>query len=31
MEYQPMRHQQIAYDFCMRHERAGLFIGMGLG
>lgn len=26
-----MRHQQIAYDFCLSHERAGLFIGMGLG
>ena len=31
MKYTPMRHQQIAYDFCMKHERAGLFIGMGLG
>jgi SNF2 family DNA or RNA helicase len=31
MKYEPMRHQQIAYDFCMRHERAGLFLGMGLG
>lgn len=26
-----MRHQQLAYDFCMAHEKAGLFIGMGLG
>ena len=31
MKYVPMRHQKIAYDFCMEHERAGLFIGMGLG
>lgn len=31
MKYIPMRHQQIALDFCMSHERAGLFIGMGLG
>lgn len=31
MQYKPMRHQQIAFDFCMAHERAGLFIGMGLG
>lgn len=31
MRYEPMRHQQLAYDFCMSHERAGLFIGMGLG
>jgi len=31
MKYEPMRHQQIAYDFCMNHERAGLFLGMGLG
>lgn len=31
MIYKPMRHQQIAYDFCMRHEKAGLFLGMGLG
>lgn len=31
MKYTPMRHQQIAFDFCMAHERAGLFIGMGLG
>lgn len=31
MKYTPMRHQKIAYDFCMKHERAGLFIGMGLG
>lgn len=26
-----MKHQKIAYDFCLGHERAGLFIGMGLG
>ena len=31
MKYVPMKHQQLAYDFCMAHERAGLFIGMGLG
>ena len=31
MKYKPMGHQQIAYDFCMSHERAGLFLGMGLG
>ena len=31
MKYTPRRHQKIAYDFCMSRERAGLFIGMGLG
>ena len=31
MKYTPMRHQQIAIDFCMKHPRAGLLMGMGLG
>lgn len=31
MKYEPMRHQQIALDFCRSHPKAGLFIGMGLG
>ena len=31
MKYTPMKHQKIAYDFCLAHEKAGLFIGMGLG
>lgn len=31
MKYTPMRHQQIAFDFCMKHPRAGLLMGMGLG
>jgi len=31
MRYVPRRHQQIAFDFCMAHEKAGLFMGMGLG
>lgn len=31
MIYKPFQHQQIAYDFCLRHERCGLFLGMGLG
>lgn len=26
-----MRHQKAAYEFCMAHEKAGLFMGMGLG
>ena len=31
MKYQPMQHQQIAIDFCLKHPRAGLLMGMGLG
>ena len=31
MKYTPMRHQQIAFDFCMKHPRAGLLMGTGLG
>lgn len=31
MIYTPMKHQAIAFDFCMGHPHAGLFIGMGLG
>lgn len=31
MKYEPMRHQQIAIDFCLKHPHAGLFLGMGLG
>ena len=31
MKYVPMKHQKIAYDFCMQHEHAGLFLSMGLG
>lgn len=31
MIYAPMKHQAIAFDFCMGHPHAGLFIGMGLG
>lgn len=31
MKYTPMRHQQIAIDFCLKHPRAGLLMGMGLG
>lgn len=31
MIYHPMKHQQLAYDFCMEHPHAGLFLGMGLG
>ena len=26
-----MRHQQLAYDWLMTHDHAGLFLGMGLG
>ena len=31
MEYRPMRHQELAYRFCLEHPRAGLLLGMGLG
>ena len=31
MKYEPMQHQQIAIDFCLKHPRAGLLMGMGLG
>ena len=31
MKYTPMRHQQLAFDFCMTHPHAGLLMGMGLG
>ena len=31
MIYRPYPHQQLAYDFCLKHERCGLFLGMGLG
>lgn len=31
MKFSPMRHQQLAYDFCIRRSRAGLMLGMGLG
>ena len=31
MKYQPMQHQQISLEFCLKHPHAGLFLGMGLG
>lgn len=31
MIWKPYRHQQIALDFLRENEKAGLFIGMGLG
>ena len=31
MKYEPMRHQQLGYDWLMSHEHAGLFMDMGLG
>lgn len=31
MKYTPYRHQEIARDFLLRHDRACLFLGMGLG
>ncbi len=31
MKFVPMQHQQLAIDFCMKHPRAGLLMGMGLG
>ena len=31
MKFVPMLHQQLAIDFCLRHPRAGLLMGMGLG
>lgn len=31
MKYQPMRHQQLAFDFGLGHPHAGLLMGMGLG
>lgn len=31
MIFKPYRHQQLAYDFALSHERCCLFLGMGLG
>lgn len=31
MIFKPYRHQQLAYDFAISHERCCLFLGMGLG
>lgn len=31
MKYEPMRHQKLAFDFCVTHPHAGLLMGMGLG
>ena len=31
MEFKPMRHQQLAYDFAKGKKRAGLLLDMGLG
>ena len=31
MKYTPMKHQQLAFDFCVGRDRAGLMLGMGLG
>lgn len=31
MEYIPRKHQQLAYDFALKHPRCGLFLDMGLG
>lgn len=31
MIYEPYPHQKQAYEFCMKHEHCGLFLGMGLG
>lgn len=30
MQYNPYRHQKIAYNFCLEHPHCGLLLGMGL-